>query len=118
MLTAIYPQKWLPYRYLGPFLRNHWDSKSALQKMGDSSTPTPKILILQAGNDELVPNNQGLELEGICRDLQISVTRHIISNALHTEIATKHREDKRLSAFWKVSAEKDFNTYRPLGLRC
>ena len=27
MLVAIYPQQWLPYRYLYPFLWNHWNSR-------------------------------------------------------------------------------------------
>lgn len=34
MLTALYPQKWLPYRYLWPFLTNHWNSEEALKKIG------------------------------------------------------------------------------------
>ena len=29
MLTSLYPQRWLPYRYLVPFLWNWWDSKAA-----------------------------------------------------------------------------------------
>lgn len=77
MLTTIYPQKWLPYPYLGPFLGNHWDST------------TTKILILQAANDELVPSHQSLELESLCRNLRMDVQGKVVSNALHTEVATK-----------------------------
>ncbi|PYH86307.1 alpha/beta-hydrolase [Aspergillus uvarum CBS 121591] len=33
MLISLYPQKWLPYRYLWPFLWNHWDSVLALRRM-------------------------------------------------------------------------------------
>ncbi|KAL8995654.1 MAG: hypothetical protein Q9169_004663 [Polycauliona sp. 2 TL-2023] len=89
MLTAIYPQKWLPYRYLGPFLRNHWDSRAALPKIANSIGRYPKILILQAANDELVPNGQGVELEETSRAHGIDVQRIVISNALHNEAAIK-----------------------------
>ena len=33
MLLEIYNMKWLPYRYLGPFLRSHWDSREALRRL-------------------------------------------------------------------------------------
>lgn len=89
MLMAIYPQKWLPYRYLGPFLRNHWDSRVALRKIANSGTRWPKTLILQAANDELVPSSQGLELEETSQDLGLDVKRIVVSNALHNEVAVK-----------------------------
>ncbi|KAL8848966.1 MAG: hypothetical protein Q9221_006061 [Calogaya cf. arnoldii] len=89
MLTAIYPQKWLPYRYLGPFLRNHWDSRAALRKIADPSVQGPKILILQAGNDELVPSGQAVELEETCEGLGLDVQCVVVSNALHNEAAAK-----------------------------
>lgn len=99
MLTAIYPQKWLPYRYLGPFLRNHWDSRLALQRIGRSSTSNPKLLILQAGKDELVPNSHGFELEKVCQDLQMDVERRIVSHALHNEATTKPQGRQEVVAF-------------------
>ncbi|KAL8898527.1 MAG: hypothetical protein Q9207_006654 [Kuettlingeria erythrocarpa] len=99
MLTTIYPQKWLPYRYLGPFLRNHWDSRLALRKLAESSTTSPRILILQAANDELVPGTQSEELEEICRDLQLSAERKVIANALHTDVATKAQGRSEIVGF-------------------
>ncbi|KAL8733004.1 MAG: hypothetical protein Q9166_002402 [cf. Caloplaca sp. 2 TL-2023] len=101
MLTTIYPQKWLPYRYLGPFLRNHWDSKAALQRIGGSSISRPKVLILQAANDELVPGSQSEGLEQICRDLELDVYRHVISGALHTDAAAKAQGRKSIVEFLK-----------------
>ncbi|KAI4224665.1 MAG: hypothetical protein L6R36_004506 [Xanthoria steineri] len=89
MLTAIYPQKWLPYRYLGPFLRNHWDSHAALRKIANPVASSPRILILQAGRDELVPGGQGVQLEDLCRDLGLDVQRIVVSSALHNEVAAK-----------------------------
>ncbi|KAI9841418.1 MAG: hypothetical protein M1837_000694 [Sclerophora amabilis] len=96
MLVTIYPQRWLPYRYLGPFLRNWWDSKSALQQISkiaqlshSRSSARPKILILQAGKDELVPTEHGIELEAFCKDHKFDVGRKTIPGALHTEVMTR-----------------------------
>ncbi|MCJ1463257.1 Alpha/beta hydrolase domain-containing protein 13 [Pseudocyphellaria aurata] len=92
MLATMYPQKWLPYHYLSPFLRNHWDGPAALRRLvarpsrplplsppsGASSRPSsppsnpsspPAILILQAGRDELVPPHHAHELESLCLEL-------------------------------------------------
>ncbi|KAL8671093.1 MAG: hypothetical protein Q9168_004394 [Polycauliona sp. 1 TL-2023] len=89
MLRAIYPQKWLPYRYLGPFLWNHWDSRAALQTMASPTKQHPRILILQAANDELVPSDQSVELEEMAQSLGLDVQRIVVSNALHNEVAVK-----------------------------
>ncbi|KAL8863342.1 MAG: hypothetical protein Q9178_000022 [Gyalolechia marmorata] len=99
MLTAIYPQKWLPYRYLGPFLRNHWDSQVALRKIVDSSKLRPKVLILQAANDELIPSTQTVELEGTCRDLRLDVQRIVVASALHTEVVAKAQGRRAIAEF-------------------
>ncbi|KAL8924316.1 MAG: hypothetical protein Q9208_004097 [Pyrenodesmia sp. 3 TL-2023] len=99
MLTTIYPQKWLPYRYLGPFLRNHWDTRLALRKLADSSTTTPRVLILQAENDELVPGAQSEELEEICQDLHLDAERKVIANALHTDVAAKAQGRSEIVSF-------------------
>ncbi len=99
MLTAIYPQKWLPYRYLGPFLRNHWDSQVALRKIVHSSKLRPKVLILQAANDELVPSTQTVELEATCRDLRLDVQRIVVSSALHTEVVAKAQGRRAIADF-------------------
>ena len=85
MLAAIYPQTWLPYRYLWPFLRSHWNSRQALNQIFEQKT-RPRVLIVQAGKDELVPPEHGEVLERVCNDRQIDVNRKVISEALHHEI--------------------------------
>lgn len=89
MLETLYPQKWLPYRYLSPFLRNHLDSWKALgvihHAAKECNLQTPNILILQAGKDELVPSSHGDMLEERCIDLGLEVRKHVVSGALHTE---------------------------------
>ena len=90
MLETVYPQRWLPYRYLSPFLWNHWDTASALGRLGHLSHTeaggqheSPRVLILQAGNDELVPKGHGEELEGACKSFGIRVERVVVGGALH-----------------------------------
>lgn len=89
MLETLYPQKWLPYKHLWPFLRNHLDSWAALGSMQknfrEAGLKTPKILILQAGKDELVPKGHGDALEQRCLEIGLDVNKKVIIGALHTE---------------------------------
>lgn len=93
MLETLYPQKWLPYKYLWPFLRNHLDSPRALFKMKENCESNghsvPKILILEAGNDELVPKEHGDQLQRICFELGLKVERKVVGGALHTEVMVR-----------------------------
>jgi len=87
MLVALYPQKWLPYRYLWPFLRNHLDSLAAIDKLAlRGPAPKPAVVIVDGGKDELVPKWHGDALEKRCLDLGLEVQRHTVSGALHTEV--------------------------------
>ncbi|QSZ29668.1 hypothetical protein DSL72_004184 [Monilinia vaccinii-corymbosi] len=93
MLETLYPQKWLPYRHLHPFLRNHLDSWKALGELYErterSGLKAPHILILQAGKDELVPESHGESLEQRCLDLGLEVKREVIQRALHNEVLVR-----------------------------
>jgi uncharacterized protein len=118
MLVALYPQKFLPYRHLWPFLRSTWDSEAAIKKIALATTTTPnttpttptptttttttntqpsppilpqKILILQAGHDEIVPAAQSEVLERVCREnlAAVTVARVVIPGALHTDVMAK-----------------------------
>lgn len=114
MLPALYPEKWLPYRYLGPFLTNHWDSEEALRKIGAAASsgagedsnrplahfaqddcvaskagPRPQILILQAGRDEIVPKEHAVRLETVCKEVGLPVKKVEVGGALHTEILVR-----------------------------
>ncbi|TAQ86391.1 hypothetical protein B7494_g5293 [Chlorociboria aeruginascens] len=93
MLETLYPQKWLPYRHLWPFLWNHLDSWKALGVLKDKAeglgVQVPEILILEAGKDELVPRKHGEMLEKRCRDLGMQVSRKVIGGALHTEVLVR-----------------------------
>lgn len=88
MLIAMYPQKWLPYRYLWPFLRNTWDNCAALEAIAQQPEHTrPKVLIMQAGKDELIPPEHSLLLLRRCSELGLPAERVSVPGAYHTTAA-------------------------------
>ncbi|KAI9704032.1 MAG: hypothetical protein M1820_005653 [Bogoriella megaspora] len=93
MLTELYPQRWLPYRYLHPFLWNHWESEAALRIVSSTSRSkgieAPRMLILQAENDEVVPAMQSERLEEVGREVGLGVERKVVRGSLHTEVLVK-----------------------------
>ncbi len=90
MLETLYPQKWLPYKYLWPFLRNHFDSGRALASMKENceaeGVRSPRVLILEAGKDELVPKEHTEFLERRCKELGLEAEKRTIGSALHVEV--------------------------------
>ncbi|KAF4981239.1 hypothetical protein FZEAL_2927 [Fusarium zealandicum] len=90
MLQALYPQKWLPYKYLGPFLWNHLDSWTNLGMISKRFKETPPgIYIVEAGKDELVPADHGEELYKRCEHVGLAVERRKVRGALHNEAMVK-----------------------------
>lgn len=57
MVKALYPQKWLPYHYLGPLSFDKWDSISILRN-SPALFKNKKILWLRSERDEIVPNEE------------------------------------------------------------
>ncbi|KAK5111602.1 hypothetical protein LTR85_011831 [Meristemomyces frigidus] len=105
MLLALYPQRWLPYQYLHPFLWNHWDSGAALRTIAEAGT-RPKLLLMPATRDEVVPPIEIQKLESICRELKLDYERKNVIGALHTE-ATTRREGQDAVANFIVNATTD-----------
>lgn len=86
MLQALYPQKWLPYQYLWPFLRNHLDSWTNFGLIAKrSSKQLPGVHLVIAGKDELVPAHHGEELYQRCQEVGLPVERRKVRGALHNE---------------------------------
>ncbi|CAN8101315.1 unnamed protein product [Discula destructiva] len=89
MLKELYPQKWLPYKYLHPFLRNFLDSYRNLGTIAaarkDSGTPQPNVLIVQAGKDEIVPESHTRELEKRCFEVGIPFETVVMPRAYHSD---------------------------------
>ncbi|KAH7319027.1 alpha/beta superfamily hydrolase-like protein [Rhexocercosporidium sp. MPI-PUGE-AT-0058] len=106
MLETLYPQRWLPYRHLWPFLWNHLDSLKALGLMKeglvDLGMKSVKVILLEAGKDELVPMKHGETLEKRCRTVGLDVERKIIGEAYHTEVMV--RPEGRLAVVEIVEA--------------
>lgn len=74
MVRALYPQRWLPYHYLGPFAFDKWDALSAIeQEMRRASVgerrrrrlPPPPSLWIRSGRDEIIPH--GANIDGVER---------------------------------------------------
>lgn len=89
MLVALYPQKWLPYKRLYPFLRNHLDSYKNLGTIASNrkerGLQAPHIFILQAGRDEIVPEHHPEKLRRRCAELGIPTETAIVSRAYHSD---------------------------------
>ncbi|GAA5860229.1 hypothetical protein JCM3774_000350 [Rhodotorula dairenensis] len=60
MVRALYPQRWLPYHYLGPFAFDRWDAMSAIEqdarRRALTGRPLPPTLWLRSGRDEIIPH--------------------------------------------------------------
>ncbi|KAL2263500.1 hypothetical protein VTK26DRAFT_6495 [Humicola hyalothermophila] len=101
MLEELYPQKWLPYKYLWPFLRNHLDSWSNLGLIAQAAKgrgeAPPMIYILQAERDEIVPKEQSERLYQRCLDLGLAVEKVVVPVAYHQQ-AIARGDGKKLAA--------------------
>jgi len=107
MLVALYPQRWLPYRYLWPFLWNMWDSKTALE--GVARSQRPRILVLTAGKDEVVPPAQAKQIIDLCRSLELDVTVGEVPGALHTEATGRQEGTSMVLKFMRGIARNGRN---------
>lgn len=128
MLEAVYPQRWLPYRHLWPFLRNHLDNREALRRIAaacrpnvgateprtittqperpHAQPPPPSVLILDAGNDELVPSWHADALQAECAALEIPVERRTVLGAYHSEAMLRSGGKDAVAAFVAAEAER------------
>jgi fermentation-respiration switch protein FrsA (DUF1100 family) len=109
MLVALYPQKWLPYRYLGWALWNRWELVEALQKILQRGWKG-KLLVLEAGGDELVPEGQAEKIAAVAREGGALVTGEKVADALHVECMAKPKGRKAVVEFLGqilVGKEKD-----------
>ncbi|KAF5864916.1 hypothetical protein ETB97_006146 [Aspergillus alliaceus] len=97
MLISLYPQKWLPYRYLWPFSWNHWSCTTAMERIASwrdqnehhSKVSPPPILLLSAENDEVIPPHVADGLESDSQRLGLKLERKTVPGALHTEAPVK-----------------------------
>lgn len=111
MLETLYPQKWLPYRHLWPFLWNHLNNYEALGLMHANCVSLgvrhPNITILEAGKDELVPSDHGAAIENRCVELGLAVKKKVIGGAFHTGVVS--RPEGRLAVVQAIESVGQFS---------
>lgn len=102
MLEVLYPQKWLPYKYLWPFLRNQLDSWKNLGLISErhcAGKTRPRILILEAAKDELVPTALSHKLYDRAQNLGIPVERKAVQGAFHNDTMFRAEGRKHVADF-------------------
>jgi pimeloyl-ACP methyl ester carboxylesterase len=100
MLLALYPEKWLPYRYLSRFLRSHWDSTVALQQIANTKADKqPQVLLIAATRDEIVPSEEAEKLQHVCEEASIGFKRVNVIGALHNEATTRREGQEAIAKF-------------------
>jgi uncharacterized protein len=67
MLRTLYPQKWLPYHYLSPFLRSSWNIKDYISQI-TTKKDMPRIMIVQTENDEIVGKWMAPEIQNLATE--------------------------------------------------
>lgn len=84
MVKALYPQRWLPYHYLTPFVWDTWNAVHAASNMSQGSLLrrlSKDMLVLLSEKDELVPNRMGMEILNATKSKERSSV--VILDALH-----------------------------------
>lgn len=56
MVKALYPQKWLPYHYLSPFVFDRWDTLALVRKDKELLKGV-RSLWIRSGKDEIIPQD-------------------------------------------------------------
>ncbi|KAH9979847.1 Alpha/Beta hydrolase protein [Lactifluus volemus] len=118
MLRALYPQRWLPYRYLGPFVRDRWDARAATAAHTFPRGLARRAMVLVSERDEVVPPAMGREIFEVLQasgDAQEGWAREVamrrlvmIEGALH-EDAWRYRD-------WAQVMKQYFETLDKLDL--
>jgi fermentation-respiration switch protein FrsA (DUF1100 family) len=119
MLISLYPQKWLPYRYLWPFSWNNWDVAASLEEMArykalyssnkevsSKDSIIPPIFLMSAGSDEVIPVCVADQLEDKARSLGLGIQRMNIKGAMHIEGPLKLDGKRTLVDFIRSSGCK------------
>jgi thioesterase domain-containing protein len=107
MLKALYPERWLPYRYLTGFLRSHWDSEIALRRIASvDKGRQPQILLCAATRDEVVPREEAEKLQRVCEETSLVIKRVNVIGALHNEATTRREGQEAVASFVVATSTK------------
>ena len=105
MLRTLYPQKWLPYHYLSPFLRSSWNIRDYLTQI-PLKNGKPRIMIVQAENDEIVDKTMAPEIRDLATRLEMQVDFFTVKGALHFECMSYRGFPGWVSTFIEDSVER------------
>ncbi|KAM0694487.1 hypothetical protein Q7P36_004842 [Cladosporium allicinum] len=107
MLKALYPERWLPYRYLTGFLRSHWDSEVALRRIASvDKGRQPQVLLCVATRDEVVPPEEAEKLQKVCEETSLVIKRVKVIGALHNEATTRREGQEAVASFVVATSSK------------
>ncbi|KAI5843809.1 Alpha/Beta hydrolase protein [Morchella snyderi] len=104
MLRVLYPQRWLPYRYLSVFLWSTWDMAAAcaevVEKKGGGAGGV-QVLVVSAGMDEVVPAGETAAVEELMRGMVGGerVKSVVVQGALHVECAVRPQGREEIVRF-------------------
>jgi uncharacterized protein len=87
MFRTLYPQRWLPYYYLTPFLRSSWSIKEYMEKLSKAKSK-PRLMIVQAENDEIVADWMAPKIHKMALEQGLTVYFVQAKGALHFECIT------------------------------
>jgi uncharacterized protein len=89
LLVAIYPQTWLPYRYLWSSLRSCVDSVEAFTSIAEQQgrlKREPRIMILQAEKDQIVPDRVRERLGRVGEEVGLRTDWAVVGGATYQDV--------------------------------
>ncbi|KAK4047796.1 hypothetical protein OIV83_005138 [Microbotryomycetes sp. JL201] len=114
MVRALYPQKWLPYHYLGGFAFDRWDARGELAAYNNSDLPP--ALWIRSGKDEIIPTWNGDPVLSMFKDWQrcsrpADASAWLdIPDALHDTAFLSRSWNDRLAHFLNIVSSQDRRT--------
>ena len=100
MVKTLYPQRWLPYHYLTPFVRDKWDAVRAASNASQDSLLrrlSKDMLVFLSEKDELVPNWMGRSILNAIRSEGRSSV--VIRDALHENAWEKRQWVREIAQY-------------------
>ncbi|EGO19268.1 hypothetical protein SERLADRAFT_402645, partial [Serpula lacrymans var. lacrymans S7.9] len=93
MVQALYPERWVPYRYLAPLAWDKWDAVAAMRNAARNDVQSVLARIVQSGDilvmlsekDEVVPKAMGEEIWDVsaCANTNGRGKKVVVEEALH-----------------------------------
>jgi len=120
MVQALYPQRWLPYRYLAPLAFDKWDAVATIREMRPRSLlarVSRDALVLLSEKDEVVPTSMGMEVCEAMQEKQVaeknastargSCRQVVIRNALHERAWVERQWVSEMGVYLNRISQRD-----------